>query len=139
MSGGFGTTLLCQKRDVLLDPDIIPICGLNNEDLNKLFYIWWRYHLNDMKAGTPKQTEALWNWKRFEYATKHPTYEETCKYLDNIKLLYDQGFRYGTRWFKHVVPEDILEWLFSLPGNGDTYTPFVEISDNELISILKGD
>jgi len=36
-------------------------------------------------------------------------------------MLVDDGYRYGTDWLFEPVPNDVLEYLFSLPGSGHTW------------------
>ena len=96
---------------------------------------WQRWHLNDMRAGTPKQEEAVRKWRP---TADDPSYQGACKMLESINLLIDGGYRYGTAWLKEEVPLDVLEWLFSLPGTGstfsDVYSP--EINQNDFDAIL---
>lgn len=96
--------------------------------------VWQRWHLNDMRAGTPKQEEAIRRWRS---TTDDPSYDAACKMLESIDLLFDNGYRYGTAWLKEEVPVDVLEWLFKLPGTGNTfmeaYTPEVNQSDFDAI------
>lgn len=90
--------------------------GFTRFHCHKLQYIWERWHLNDMKAGTPRQEEAVRNWKRNNL---NKGYNEACEMLSELGILVDDGYRYGTSWLKEEVPVDVLEWLFSLPGDGD--------------------
>lgn len=77
--------------------------------------------------------EALEEWKR----THSYTYEKACEYLDSVGLLIDNGYKYGTDWLKEEVPIDVLEWLFTLPGTGatfsDVYTPEIKEEDFEAL------
>ena len=41
--------------------------------------------------------------------------------LEEADLLIDNGYQYGTAWLREEVPDHVLEWLFSLPGTGDTF------------------
>lgn len=106
------------------------------EDAKKLCDVWDRWHLNDMRAGTKKQEDAIRELRR----TRHIgyKYEEACEYLDEIGLLVDEGYKFGSSWLTEEVPQDVLRWLFSLPGEGNTfdeiYSP--EISEQEFIAAL---
>ncbi len=94
--------------------------------------IWYKWHLNDMKAGTPEQTEAL---KPFFAERKYPDkdYTHACEYLAERGLLSvpdprypaadwkDQIlYKYGSAWLSVEVPADVLAWLQALP---DSPTP----------------
>ena len=104
-----------------------PAPGFTRKDCFRLKQAWQRWHLNDMRAGTPKQEEAIRRWRS---TTDDPSYDAACKMLESIDLLFDNGYRYGTAWLKEKVPLDVLEWLFSLPGTGstfsDVYSPEIE-------------
>ena len=109
--------------------------GFTRKDCFRLKQAWQRWHLNDMRAGTPKQEEAVRKWRP---TADDPSYDGACKMLESINLLVDGGYRYGTAWLKEEVPLDVLEWLFSLPGTGstfsDVYSP--EINQNDFDAIL---
>ena len=112
-----------------------PAYGFTRKDCFRLKQAWQRWHLNDMRAGTPKQEEAVRKWRP---TADDPSYQGACKMLESINLLIDGGYRYGTAWLKEEVPLDVLEWLFSLPGTGstfsDVYSP--EINQNDFDAIL---
>lgn len=112
-----------------------PAYGYKRKDCFRLKQAWQRWHLNDMRAGTPKQEEAVRKWRP---TADDPSYDAACKMLESINLLVDGDYRYGTAWLKEEVPLDVLEWLFSLPGTGstfsDVYSP--EINQNDFDAIL---
>jgi len=93
-----------------------PAPGFTKLDCCILKIAWERWHLNDMRAGTPRQEEAVRNWRR---DNPNKGYNEACEMLSELGILVDDGYRYGTSWLKEEVPMDVLEWLFSLPGDGD--------------------
>jgi hypothetical protein len=70
--------------------------------------IWAEWHLNDMKAGTPKQTEAL--------KGKNLDYDKAVEYLKSINLYEDNGYKYGSAWLKVEVPQDVIDFLEALPN-----------------------
>lgn len=112
-----------------------PATGFTKEDCVRLMQVWQRWHLNDMRAGTPKQEDVVRKWRQTAADTG---YSAACKMLDSIGLLTDNGYRYGSRWLKEDVPEEVLKWLFTLPGTGNTYaevyTP--EINQTDLDAVL---
>jgi hypothetical protein len=68
----------------------------------ELIDLWKRYHLNDMKSGTPKQMELV----------KDLPYVEACAVLERENLLVDilpngDNFTYGEGWLTEELPEDI--------------------------------
>jgi hypothetical protein len=100
----------------------------NNKRIQRLVEIWKEYHLNDMNAGTPKQTEAL---KGLQHNAQN--YRATCKYLESINLLFDtdiknlklnstkdlsEGYEYGTGWVFKDIPQNIINEIEDFQTNG---------------------
>lgn len=126
-----------QNYDDLTDESLVPSEGYEYNDLLKIQSVWKRWHLNDMRAGTPRQEEFVRNWNlsnAYDYTT-------VCKALEEAGLLIDGDYRYGTAWLKEEVPMDILRYLFSLPaetGNSwDDINP-AQVDVDEFFSILMG-
>jgi len=72
-----------------------------------ILYIWDKYHLNDLKAGT-KQQEAILS------ATNHKggasSYKEDCDFLASLDLLTDRGYKYGSSWlYMPIEAEDLAK------------------------------
>lgn len=113
-----------------------PAPGFTRKDCFRLKQAWERWHLNDMRAGTPKQEELVRKWR---LTADDKSYSEACKMLESNGLLIDGGYRYGTAWLKEEVPFDVLEWLFNLPGTGSTFSDLYspEIEDKAFDEILK--
>lgn len=82
------------------------------DDFKFLIDVWKRYHLNDVKAGTKKQEEAL---SKAEAEGKLDmnldSYNRSCKYLESIGLLDDNGYKFGTDWLFEEIPSGIIEKL----------------------------
>ena len=121
---------------LVIDPEAGPKKGFTKDDLQKLYEVWECWHLNDMRAGTPSQEEAVRSW-----LTQGNSYDysKACKYLESIGLLYDGDYKYGTKWLFEEVPQDVLKWLFELPGQGDTYQDIIgipDVSEDELEGLL---
>ena len=112
-----------------------PAPGYTRKDCFRLNQAWQRWHLNDMRAGTPKQEEFVRKWRKTADDT---SYVAACKMLESVDLLVDGGYRYGTAWLKEEVPLDVLEWLFTLPGIGATFDDIhpAEISDHDFYIIV---
>jgi len=75
--------------------------------IRRIEEIWNKYHLNDMKAGTKLQTEAIEHWRE---QNKYD-YTQACEYLKSIGLYEDRGYKYGHGWLYMPIPENILEEL----------------------------
>lgn len=113
-----------------------PADGYTRKDCFRLKQIWQRWHLNDMRAGTPKQEEAVRKWRP---TADDQGYDAACKMLESIGLLVDNGYRYGSSWLKEEVPVEVLEWLFDRPGEGNTFSDVYspEIEEAAFQDILK--
>ena len=105
--------------------------GWNTATINKLLAIWGRWHLNDLTPGTPRQMEAI-RAKQQEANRADPLHKEAPhayasrqgfssyydmerKWLVEAGLLVDHGYTFGTKWLTEAVPDDVLEFLASLP------------------------
>lgn len=100
--------------------------SLRNDALFKEIHdLWKAYHLNDMKAGTPKQEVAI---KEFLESRKDAPYEERnydaqVAYLKEKGLLYDtlpngESYKYGSRWLFEKIPEEDLRKIKDIMENG---------------------
>ena len=101
-----------QIADDLTNEALIPAEGFEYSDVLKIQSIWNRWHLNDMRAGTPKQEDFIREWK---LSNKY-SYDKACEALAEADLLYDNGYKYGSSWLKEELPTDIIKYLFSLPA-----------------------
>ena len=131
---GFG-----QNYNDLFDDSLKPMPDFTQKDIIKIYSIWKRWHLNDMRAGTPRQERIIRRWEKMH---KYD-YTEACKVLENHGLLYDDGYKYGSAWLFEEVPEMIIKWLFCLPKCGDFQSfdwddvkvLFAKFTENELEKI----
>jgi hypothetical protein len=98
--------------------------GWDAETVTKFRDIWERWHLNDMKAGSPAQMahlEALPKWTYGEGGFKSH-YEWALAQLSEAGLQPDPNYEhngkpysYGSAWLKEEVPTDVVAWLKALP------------------------
>ena len=143
-SSGYGHAGQCPE--VLLSPGVSPRSGFSRDDLQKIHDIWQRWHLNAMRPGTPKQMEYLRNLPQsyWDAHSKVITYGAKCAALKAAGLLYDGRYLYGSDWLYEEVPKEVLEYLFTLPGEGATlndlrsepdWTPVDRASFLELITV----
>lgn len=84
--------------------------------LQRMLAIWQRWHLNDMKAGSPKQ-EA---WLKAnpidpaEYAYPKSHYKVVAAKLAAAGLNPDaDGYKYGSAWKCEEIPADVLAEIAS--------------------------
>ena len=75
--------------------------------MKRVHYIWQRYHLNDMKAGTPCQEAYLAGYKDAS--------GETYDFITQKDLLETaglepaiNGYRYGSSWLYSPIPDDVI-------------------------------
>lgn len=83
-----------------------------NPLFKKLHKLWKAYHLNDLHPGTVKQEQALDDAEKL--GVKVSSYDDSCKYLESIGLLEDDGYKYGSSWLYREIPEDDLKEITSL-------------------------
>lgn len=86
--------------------DKLPRFFPGNNSIKRLVEIWNEYHLNDMKAGTKKQTEAIEAW---EAQGNKYNYSSAVEHLKSIGLYDDRGYKYGNGWLYKPVPESVIE------------------------------
>lgn len=93
--------------------DYLAISCNNYKNLYKVVSeLWNKYHLNDLHAGTTRQTKAL-NWlkennKDFDY-----DYGKSCNFLEDNGLLVDkvdgQDYTYGHSWLFEKIPDSEMK------------------------------
>lgn len=90
----------------------------SKEKVEELFSIWERWHLNDMRAGSPKQEEFL-RMNPVQYKYPQSYFVEACRALSMAGLHPDPetGYRYGSAWIYEKIPESVLDTLRSYPEN----------------------
>jgi hypothetical protein len=93
--------------DVALAPSWTP------EMVARLREVWDRWHLNDMRAGTPAQEARLRTLTFPGYPVNH--YDWASAELAKAGLNPDDGYRYGSSWLYEDVPANVLDWLYRLP------------------------
>jgi len=93
--------------------------GWSNEITEQFRAVWDEWHLSDMCAGSPKQSQYLKDHPvtdRLNYFTK------ACEALaaaglnpDPSYLHNGKPYRYGSAWLSKDVPESVLAFLAGLP------------------------
>ena len=81
----------------------------------QIYWLWKRYHLNDLHAGTPVQEYAL------EHAPicslRKADYKYRCEYLKSIGLYEVGGFKYGHGWLTEKIESHDLELIKRIVKN----------------------
>jgi hypothetical protein len=82
--------------------------------------IWGKWHLNDCTAGSPKQEEAVAQYRALE--GRNSDYTKTKEYLERTGLEPDASFlhngnpySYGSAWLRREVPQEAINFLMALP------------------------
>jgi hypothetical protein len=76
-----------------------------------LYQIWDRWHLNDMRAGTPAQRKLL---RELFTVCPNANYDQQCEFLEQRDLLFDGDYKYGSAWLKEELPQDVIDYVHSL-------------------------
>lgn len=89
------------------------IAGLFPKDkkAQRMMEIWKRYHLNDMRAGTPKQEDYL-REKELQ-GWEYKSYKNACETLKAAGLYEDNGYKYGHAWNYEEIPEEIIKEIMA--------------------------
>jgi hypothetical protein len=87
--------------------------GWDEALVRRFLAIWERWHLNDLRAGTPAQEAYL----RAHKLTGANYYERACDVLAVAGLNPDDGYYYGGAWLREKVPTEVLDFLLALPGS----------------------
>lgn len=120
--------------------------GWTPEMVRRLKAEWERWHLNDLRAGCEHQRKAGWETRPIDPGKPLNAYGKHChtparataqgldpegpatwnmlvwvtpkEHPDGLLGVRcaECGYRYGTEWRYEPVPEDVLKWLASLPG-----------------------
>ena len=104
-----------QLQDSLLDYLTEP--AYKRSDVDRLLAIWQRWHLNDMKAGSPAQ--ELWLHENpispDDYHYPKSYYEVACERLAAVGInpdpnfIYkDKPYSYGNAWLKEELPAEVI-------------------------------
>lgn len=78
---------------------------IKTPEFKRIRQIWEQYHLNDMKAGTKLQCQAIELWER--RGNKYD-YTAACEHLKVIGLYEDEGYKYGHQWLFEPIPAEII-------------------------------
>ena len=97
-------------REAVNENRFVYDAGYKKEDILKLLDIWDNYHLNNLRSGTKKQTDAVREFREKNKITEW-AYEKECDYLKSIDLYEDDGYKYDTEWLFEPLPRHITLWV----------------------------
>jgi len=96
----------------LLDEGKLTPVNMSKEEFRKLLDVWDRWHLNDIKAGTPKQSETIdAHISEEKYKKYDGHYEKSLAILEDYKLRKDGGYEYGSAWLYEPLPPDVIDFV----------------------------
>lgn len=113
--GGCGQIVMSMDDDYLAT--LLPAKGWSRRTARQFVDTWNRWHLNDMVAGSPRQTAFL------RTLPEYPGYEKALHLLKDAGLSPDHehdDYRYGSAWLREEIPADIVEFLAALPDTDKT-------------------
>lgn len=105
-----------QNADDLTDETLIPAEGFEYSDVLKI--------------------QSIWNRK----LTHKYDYTKACEALEEVGLLYDNGYKYGSSWLKEELPTEVIKYLFSIPAvSGVSWLDMesVAVDEAEFFNILQ--
>jgi len=104
------------------------------EMLNKFIDVWQHWHLNDMRPGCEHQRAEKWDERRIDETKPTNTYG---KFFDGQQMTSWNmwawitpeehpngllakpcpvcGYKYGTAWLEEKLPQEVIDFLASLP------------------------
>jgi hypothetical protein len=87
------------------NPGIVRLApGWDNSTLAKFWDVWHRWHLNDMRSGCEHQRAMGWTYE--EHHNRATFKGENCPIC---------GYSIGSSWLYEPLPEDVVDFLASLP------------------------
>lgn len=113
----------CGQIDMHYDRETIrsmrPAPGWDHGKIIAFFQTWKRWHLNDMRAGSPAQRNLLdevhGKYRSVPYQEAVATLEEHGLLVDPDYIHNGKPYQFGTGWLSETVPDEVLDFLASLP------------------------
>jgi hypothetical protein len=118
--GSCGQIVMSLKNE---QDKITPALSWSKDMIARFFQVWEEWHLNDMRAGSPEQRA----WLRAnpipeaEYAYPKSHYAVVSGKLAGAGLNPDStGYKYGHAWLSEELPQEVVEFLQTLPETDKT-------------------
>lgn len=100
--------------------------GWDAEKVARLVEVWKRWHLNTMRAGSPRQQTWVranrYRAQKDEHCSTYGWFKEQLKQAgldpDTEYLRNGEPYRYGSAWLTEELPARIVEELAALPDGG---------------------
>lgn len=104
--------------------------------VQRMLEIWQRWHLNDMKAGSPRQQEFLRNNpkpesdKRDNYTYAREALTAAGLQPDTEYLREEKPYSYGSAWITEELPVEVTmeirSWGEGFPAKPDPFTAWLD-------------
>ena len=107
-----------------------PVNGFDREMVDRLCEVAYVWSDNAWTYSTMKQRKCLFDggFGRNEFIERYR------RYLQQYDLEVDNGVRYGAAYrFDLIVPDEVLKWLFELPGEGSTWEEILADRPEEIV------
>ena len=92
--------------------------------VQRIARVWRSWHLNDMRAGTPKQESFLKSRGIQDYDKAVEALRKAGLYTDHLPAvptangdLVRPSYKYGSQWLYEPIPDDVLAEIRSWEGN----------------------
>ena len=82
--------------------------------IQRLCELWAEWHLNDLQAGTAKQTEAIGLARAAGEIQDGQFYDTARIALASRGLLTDRGYEYGHKWLTKRLPQAVQSEVIAL-------------------------
>lgn len=82
--------------------------------IERLCELWAEWHLNDLQAGTDKQTEAIGLARAAGEIQDGAFYDSARAALEARGLLTDRGYTYGHKWLTKRLPQAVQREVVAL-------------------------
>ena len=89
----------------------------NDNQAKRMVRVWRRWHLNKLRAGSPRQEEWL---RKNKVLVTGKDYAQRCALLTEAGLNPDaeliiagKPYSYGSKWLKEELPDEIIQEILS--------------------------
>jgi hypothetical protein len=101
-----------------------------DQTVQRICKVWKRYHLNDMRAGTPEQEKVIREWlennpnEKYDYTIACAILGQENLYIVDLPLpndfigrFHQPTHKYGSSWIFEPIPQEVLDEINSWNGN----------------------
>lgn len=89
--------------------------GWSHARVVEFLRIWGRWHLNDVRAGSPRQRDFIRGLPDKSYEAASAALTEAGLNPDAEYLHNGAPYKFGSAWLGEEVPAEIIDFLMALP------------------------